>query len=84
MAVQLTVPFSRSDLVDRFHRTGRVDETRFDEAGTTILGHLPAAALGRFAPYVAVRTGGSAAPAARHPDPAASAPPDAALPEPAA
>ena len=82
VAVQLTVPFSRSDLVDRFHRTGRVDETRFDEAGTTILGHLPAAALGRFAPYVAVRTGDSrAAPSA---PPAASPPASAALPEPAA
>ena len=53
--VSLAVPFSRTDLVDRFHRLGRVEETRFDENGTTILGRLPAALLGRFAPYVAVR-----------------------------
>ena len=53
--VRLSVPFARTDLVDRFHRTGRVEETRFDETGTTIVGSLPAAALGRFAPYVAVR-----------------------------
>ena len=50
--VRLAVPFDRSDLVDRFHRLGRVAETRHDEHGTTLLGHLPAAALGRFAPYV--------------------------------
>ena len=53
--VRLSVPFARTDLVDRFHRTGRVEEARFDETGTTIVGSLPAAALGRFAPYVAVR-----------------------------
>ncbi len=80
--VRLSVPFSRTDLVDRFHRTGRVEETRFDEGGTTILGHLPAAALGRFAPYLAVRGGAErgagvakreAMTAARHaaPEPAA-------------
>ena len=55
MPVTLTVPFARSELVDRFHRIGRVEETRFDETGTTIVGSLPVAALGRFAPYVAVR-----------------------------
>ena len=59
--VQLRVPFARTDLVDRFHRTGRVEETRFDEGGTTILGHLPKGALGRFAPYVAVRGDATAA-----------------------
>ena len=53
--VSLSVPFARTDLVNRFHRLGRVEDTRFDETGTTILGRLPAALLGRFAPYVAVR-----------------------------
>jgi GTP-binding protein HflX len=53
--VRLSVPFARSDLVDRFHRTGRVDETRFDEGGTTVIGFLPRAALGRFAPYLVVK-----------------------------
>ncbi|MDP9370388.1 MAG: GTPase HflX [Chloroflexota bacterium] len=50
--VRLSVPFDRTDLVDRFHRLGRVEETSHDETGTTLLGQLPAAALGRFAPFL--------------------------------
>jgi GTP-binding protein HflX len=53
--VTLTVPFVNSDLVDRFHRLGRVEETTFDEAGTTLQGYLPARELGRFAPFVEQR-----------------------------
>jgi len=50
--VQLTVSFARSDLVDRFHQLGRVEATSFDESGTTLNGWLPAAEIGRFAPYL--------------------------------
>jgi GTP-binding protein HflX len=53
--VTLTAPFDRSDLVDRFHRLGRVEETSFDESGTTLLGYLPARELGRFSPHIAER-----------------------------
>ena len=53
--VTLTAPFALSELVDRFHRLGRVEQTTFDESGTTLLGYLPAQELGRFAPYVARR-----------------------------
>lgn len=53
--VQLTVPYDRSDLVNRFHGAGRVETVAHDEAGTTILGTLPAAQLGRFEPYLTVR-----------------------------
>jgi 50S ribosomal subunit-associated GTPase HflX len=53
--VTLIAPFAQSELVDRFHRLGRVEETTFDESGTTLLGYLPAQELGRFAPYVARR-----------------------------
>ena len=53
--VTLTAPFAQSELVDRFHRLGRVEETSFDESGTTLLGYLPVKELGRFAPYVARR-----------------------------
>jgi GTP-binding protein HflX len=60
VAVQLTVPYDRSDLVNRFHGTGRVETIAHDEAGTTILGTLPAALLGRFAPFVTVRNGADA------------------------
>ena len=63
--VQLRVPYDRSDLVNRFHGTGRVESVAHDEAGTTIQGTLPAAQLGRFEPYVTVRNG--AGPAANHP-----------------
>jgi len=59
--VSLNAPFVRSDLVDRFHRVGRVEETSFDESGTTLIGYLPARELGRFAPYVAQRQDGSRA-----------------------
>ena len=54
--VTLTAPFAQSELVDRFHRLGRVQETSFDESGTTLQGYLPARELGRFAPYVARRS----------------------------
>jgi GTP-binding protein HflX len=54
--VTLTAPFAQSELVDRFHRLGRVQETSFDESGTTLHGYLPEGELGRFAPYVARRT----------------------------
>jgi GTP-binding protein HflX len=53
--VTLTVPFANSDLVDRFHRLGRVEETTFDETGTTLQGYLPAREVGRFAPFIAPR-----------------------------
>jgi GTP-binding protein HflX len=52
--VELIVPFSRHDLVDRFHSTGRVEETSYDERGTLITGKLPETLLAGFAPYVTV------------------------------
>jgi GTP-binding protein HflX len=52
MPVVLNAPFSRSDLVDLFHRLGRVDESEFTESGSTLRGHLPVAEVGRFAPYL--------------------------------
>jgi GTP-binding protein HflX len=56
--VTLAAPFARTDLVDRFHRLGRVEETTFDESGTTLHGYLPARELGRFDPYIAPRSDG--------------------------
>jgi GTPase len=52
--VRLTVPFTRGELVSRFHRFGRVEKTSHDERGTTIDGALPATLVGRFAPFVQV------------------------------
>jgi GTP-binding protein HflX len=72
--VRLSVPFTRGELVSRFHRFGRVEATSFDERGTTIDGALPASLVGRFAPFVQVlpRALGEATPAVES---AAAAPP---------
>jgi GTPase len=53
--VKLTVPYDRSDLVNRFHSMGRVESIEHTEDGTTITGLLPAALMGRFEPYVSLR-----------------------------
>ncbi|MCA9876695.1 MAG: 50S ribosome-binding GTPase, partial [Thermomicrobiales bacterium] len=50
--VVLNVPFSRSDLVDLFHRLGRVEMSEFTESGSRLRGLLPHAEIGRFAPYL--------------------------------
>jgi GTP-binding protein HflX len=55
--VTLMLPFARTDLVDRFHQLGRVEQRSYDESGTTLQGMLPARELGRFSPYIAQRTG---------------------------
>jgi GTP-binding protein HflX len=52
--VTLAAPYVRSDLVERFHRVGRVDQLSYDERGAVIDGHLPETALGLFAPYLTV------------------------------
>lgn len=52
--VELAVPFTRHDLVERFHTMGRVGETHYDERGTILTGKLPEALLESFAPYLTV------------------------------
>jgi len=70
--VTLRVPYDRTDLVDRFHRHGRVDELSHDEQGSTVRGALPASLVGSFAPYVTVEgSGASAAAIAERPETAA-------------
>ncbi|MGI9253847.1 MAG: GTPase HflX [Thermomicrobiales bacterium] len=65
--VTLTVPYSRTDLVDRFHHVGRVEELSYTEQGTVLTGWLPSVEVPRFAPYVAVRGGmDGESPAAEH------------------
>lgn len=48
------IPFSRSELVERFHTQGRVDDRDFDEGGTILTGWLPEREIGRFGEYVTV------------------------------
>ncbi len=52
--VTLVVPYNRTDLVDRFHKIGRVEDSSFDERGTTLSGLLPSAMVSAFAPFVAI------------------------------
>jgi GTP-binding protein HflX len=52
--VELAVPFSRHDLVERFHTSGRVEETSYDERGTVLTGKLPEVLLSSFAPFLTV------------------------------
>jgi len=53
--VTLVAPYDRTDLVDRFHRLGRVEESRFDERGTTLIGLLPSTMVAAFEPFVTVQ-----------------------------
>lgn len=46
--VTVTIPFDRSELVERFHSQGHVEDRTFDEHGTTIHGSLPDRELARF------------------------------------
>ncbi len=52
VAVDVTIPYDRGDLVARVHEVGRVDATEHTEGGTRIKAQVPvalAAALGEFA-----------------------------------
>jgi GTP-binding protein HflX len=49
--VTVTIPYNRSELVDRFHSQGHVEDLTFDEGGSTIQGSLPDRELARFKPF---------------------------------
>ncbi|MGB3306267.1 MAG: GTPase HflX [Thermomicrobiales bacterium] len=53
--VSLTIPYNHSELVERFHAFGRVEERDFTEAGTILHGLLPERDFGRFEPYISRR-----------------------------
>jgi len=63
--VTLDVPYNRSDLVDRFHTIGRVEDSRFDDSGTSLVGLLPSAMVAAFEPYVTVQAPVAAVPQRR-------------------
>ncbi len=56
VSVTMMAPYDRYDLVDRFHRLGRVDLMDFTEEGATVHGQLPSSLVGRFEPFLAVHT----------------------------
>ncbi|MGC4104794.1 MAG: GTPase HflX [Thermomicrobiales bacterium] len=55
LPVTVTIPYNRSELVERFHALGRVEERAFDEHGTTLYGWLPERDFGRFGSMLARR-----------------------------
>ncbi len=50
--VKATIPYDRSDLVERFHTQGHVLERDFTEDGTVLTGSLPNREISRFEPYL--------------------------------
>lgn len=46
--VTVTIPFDRSELVERFHSQGHVEDQSYAEQGTTIHGSLPDREMSRF------------------------------------
>lgn len=51
-SVVATIPYDKSELVERFHTQGHVQERDFTEEGTVITGSLPSRELARFQPYL--------------------------------
>jgi len=50
--VELAIPFDRSELVDRFHTYGRVEERDYNESGALLVGWLPEREIARFEPFI--------------------------------
>lgn len=54
--VQVTIPYAKSELVELFHRRGRVDKEEHRAEGTFLAGRIPRALRGYYAAYL--QTGG--------------------------
>lgn len=52
--IVVTIPYNRSDLVERFHTKGHVVDREFVEAGTVLTGSLPSRELSRFEEFIRV------------------------------
>ncbi|HEX6121912.1 MAG TPA: GTPase HflX [Ktedonobacterales bacterium] len=75
--LRVLLPYDRGDLVEAFHRRGRVTEQRAEEAGTYLDGLLPKSVVSAFAPFRLPHTA-SRVPA-RHAHPRAHAAEEAGL-----
>ncbi len=51
--VRVLLPFNKGDLVELFHRRGRVQRELHEAGGTLIRGRIPRSLRGYYAPYVA-------------------------------
>jgi len=49
--LQVTIPYAKSELVELFHRKGRVDQEEHRPDGTFITGRIPRSLQGYYAPY---------------------------------
>ena len=52
IAVDVTIPYERGDLVARLHEVGHVDATEHSEAGTRVKARVPAALAAGLRQYV--------------------------------
>ena len=52
IAVDVTIPYKRGDLIARLHGEGRVDATEHTESGTRVKARVPAALAAAVAQYV--------------------------------
>ena len=52
LPVSVTIPYDKSDLVERFHTHGHVVDRDFTEDGTILSGTLPSREMERFKPYL--------------------------------
>ena len=50
--VQVTIPYEKSELVELFHRRGRVDVEEHRAEGTFLTGRIPRTLEGYYAPYL--------------------------------
>ncbi len=50
--VQVTIPYAKSELVELFHRRGRVDKEEHRSEGTFLAGRIPRALRGYYATYL--------------------------------
>jgi GTP-binding protein HflX len=50
-SMQVMIPFSRSELVELFHRRGRVDQEKHEDEGTFIAGRIPHALRAYYTPF---------------------------------
>jgi GTP-binding protein HflX len=50
--VQMIIPYTKSELVELFHRRGRVEQEEHRSDGTFIAGRIPRSLLGYFAQYI--------------------------------
>lgn len=51
-AISVTIPYDKSDLVERFHTHGHVIDRDFTEKGTILTGSLPSREMSRFEQYI--------------------------------